>query len=299
MITVCDVGPRDGLQNEPTALSVATRVELIERLAATGLPQVEAAAFVNPKLVPAMAGADEVFAALRRRPDVSYPGLVLNEKGYDRALAAGVEDFRFGFSASDEFGRRNQRLDSAAGLEAARLLVRRARADGVRISVTISVAFGCPFSGPVDPGRVIDLVAQLLDDAPDEISLADTIGVAVPTQVGELVAGAVAAGAVVNGHFHDTRNTGVANAIAAIEAGATSLDGSLGGTGGCPFAPGATGNVATEDLVYALAGIGVETGVDLAALIEVSHWLGEQLGRELPGAVAKAGIPIPLGVKAS
>lgn len=290
-IVVCDVGPRDGLQNLSTVLPVAVRLELIEKLAACGVPKVEAASFVNAERVPAMAGAEEIFAGLRQRTDTVFPGLILNEKGYDRALAAGVREVRFGFSASDEFGLRNQRKDSAEGLAAARALVARAHADGLRIGVAISVAFGCPFSGPVDRGRVADLVAQLMEEPPDEISLADTIGVAVPTQVRDLVGDAVAAGATVNGHFHDTRNTGIANALAALEAGAASLDASVGGAGGCPFAPGATGNVATEDLIYLLDGIGVETGISLEGLIETSHWLGRQLAIELPSMVAKAGIP--------
>jgi isopropylmalate/homocitrate/citramalate synthase len=290
-VTVCDVGPRDGLQNLPTVLPVSTRLELIEKLAAAGMPKVEAASFVNPERVPAMAGADEIFAALDQREPVAFPGLILNEKGYERALAAGVREIRFGFSASDEFGLRNQRKDSAEGLASALALVARAHGDGLKIGVTISVAFGCPFSGPVDRGRIADLVGRLMADPPDEISLADTIGVAVPTQVRDLVADVVATGATVNGHFHDTRNTGIANAVAAIEAGAVSLDASVGGAGGCPFAPNATGNIASEDLIYLLQGMGVETGVDLEALIETSHWLGRQLGIELPSMVAKAGIP--------
>lgn len=296
-ITICDVGPRDGLQNDPTVLPVEVKLDLIGRLAAAGLPRVEAASFVNPERVPAMAGAEEIFAALDQDGPVAYPGLVLNEKGYERALAAGVREVRFGFSASDEFGMRNQRKDSAEGLESARALVRRGHDDGLRMVVTLSVAFGCPFSGPVPRERVADLVAGLMEDAPDEVSLADTIGVAVPTQVTERIADAVATGASVNAHFHDTRNTGVANVVAAMEAGASSLDASVGGTGGCPFAPNATGNVATEDVIYLLDGMGVETGVDLAALIETSHWLGTQLGRELPSMVARAGIPEPVAAE--
>jgi (R)-citramalyl-CoA lyase len=292
-IRICDVGPRDGLQNDPKVLPVGIRLQLISRLAAAGLRRVEAASFVDAERVPAMAGAEEIFAALDLDGPVSYPGLVLNEKGYERAIAAGVRDVRFGFSASDEFGLRNQRKTSAEGLAAARDLVRRAQADGVSISVTISAAFGCPFSGPVARDRVAELVAGLMEDAPDEVSLADTIGVAVPSEVGERIADAVALGATVNGHFHDTRNTGVANAVAAIEAGAASLDSSVGGTGGCPFAPNATGNVATEDLVYVLDGMGVETGVDLPALIAAGHWLGARLDREMPSMVSRAGLPDP------
>lgn len=291
MIRLCDVGPRDGLQNESTVLPVATRVELIDRLASAGVPRIESASFVNPKLVPAMVGAEEVLAAIGRRPGTVYTGLVLNEKGYDRAIAAGVDEVRYGFSATDEFGMRNQRQSTAEGLDGARRLIRRARGDGIRIGVTLSVAFGCPFLGPVDPGRVLGLVEQLLVDPPDDISLADTIGVAVPPQVGSLIAAVAATGAAANGHFHNTRNTGIANAVAAVEAGASSLDASLGGIGGCPFAPRATGNIATEDLVYLLDRMGLETGVDLESLIATSHWLGTHLGKELPGMVAKAGVP--------
>jgi (R)-citramalyl-CoA lyase len=288
-VTITDVGPRDGLQNESVILEPAVRAELVNRLALAGLPKVEAVSFVHPKLVPAMAGAEEVVAAIERRPGTVIAGLVLNEKGYDRALAAGVDEIHYGFAMTDQFGLRNQNQTSEQGLEVGQTLIRRARADGKPITVTFIVAFGCPFAGRVDPGRVLGFAEQLMADPPDEIAVADTIGVAVPTQVKELVGGLRGLGAVAGGHFHNTRNTGYANAVAAIEAGATALDASVGGTGGCPFAPRATGNIATEDLVYMLEGMGVETGVSLAALLEASHWLGPQLGKELPGMVAKAG----------
>jgi (R)-citramalyl-CoA lyase len=288
-VTITDVGPRDGLQNESVILEPAVRAELVNRLALAGLPKVEAVSFVHPKLVPAMAGAEEVVAGIERRPGTVIGGLVLNEKGYDRALAAGVDEIHYGFAMTDQFGLRNQNQTSEQGLEVGQTLIRRARADGKPITVTFIVAFGCPFAGRVDPGRVLGFAEQLMADPPDEIAVADTIGVAVPTQVRELVGGLRGLGAVAGGHFHNTRNTGYANAVAAIEAGATALDASVGGTGGCPFAPRATGNIATEDLVYMLEGMGVETGVSLAALLEASHWLGAQLGKELPGMVAKAG----------
>ena len=249
----------------------------------------EAASFVNPKLVPQMAGAEDVMAALHRKPGTVYAGLVLNEKGYERASAAGVDEVHYAFAATDEFGRRNQNATSEQGLQTALALVARARADRVPITVTISVAFGCPFEGPVPAGRVLDLVQRLMAAPPDEICLADTIGVGVPTQVKELVEGARRLGATVGAHFHNTRNTGYANAVAALESGVVSLDASVGGAGGCPFAPKATGNIATEDLVYLLRGLGVDTGIDLDALIGCSRWLGEQLGKELPGMVARAG----------
>jgi (R)-citramalyl-CoA lyase len=288
-VQVCDVGPRDGLQNESKVLDPQTRAELCDRLAAAGVKKMEAASFVNPKLVPQMAGAEEVMGALHRAPGVVYAGLVLNEKGYDRARAAGADEIHYAFSATDEFGRRNQNATTEMGLETALALVRRARADRAPITVTISVAFGCPFEGPVPPSRVLGLVEKLMAAPPDEICLADTIGVGVPRQVTELVRGARERGAAVGAHFHNTRNTGYANAVAALEAGAVSLDASVGGAGGCPFAPKATGNIATEDLVYLLRGLGVDTGIDLDRLIECSQWLGAELGKELPGMLARAG----------
>jgi hydroxymethylglutaryl-CoA lyase/(R)-citramalyl-CoA lyase len=288
-LVICDVGPRDGLQNEDRVLSPAVRAELCDRLATAGLRRIEAASFVNPKLVPQMAGAEEVMAALHRKPGTVCAGLVLNEKGYERASAAGVDEVHYAFAATDEFGRRNQNATTEEGLQTALALVARARADHVPITVTISVAFGCPFEGPVPAGRVLDLVERLMAAPPDEICLADTIGVGVPTQVKVLVEGARRLGATVGAHFHNTRNTGYANAVAALESGVVSLDASVGGAGGCPFAPKATGNIATEDLVYLLRGLGVDTGIDLDALIGCSRWLGEQLGKELPGMVARAG----------
>jgi len=286
---VCDVGPRDGLQNEDRVLGPEVRAELCGRLAAAGVKRIEAASFVNPKLVPQMAGAEEVMAALQRRPGTVYAGLALNEKGYERAMAARVDEVHYAFAATDEFGRRNQNAGVEEGLKTALTLVARARADNMPITVTVSVAFGCPFEGPVPPQRVLGLVERLMAAAPDEICLADTIGVGVPSQVKELVGGARRLGARVGAHFHNTRNTGYANAVAAIEEGAVSLDASVGGAGGCPFAPKATGNIATEDLAYLLRGLGVDTGIDLEALIACSRWLGERLGKELPGMVARAG----------
>jgi (R)-citramalyl-CoA lyase len=288
-VVVCDVGPRDGLQNEARALEPAVRAELCDRLATAGLKRIEAASFVNPKLVPQMAGAEEVMAALHRKPGTSYAGLVLNDKGYDRALAAGVDEVHYAFAATDEFGRRNQNATTDDGLKTALALVARARSDRMPITVTVSVALGCPFEGPVPPERVLSIVERLMAIPPDEICLADTIGVGVPSQVKELVGGAIRLGATVGAHFHNTRNTGYANAVAALEEGAVSLDASVGGAGGCPFAPKATGNIATEDLVYLMRGLGIETGIDLKALIETSHWLAAQLGKELPGMVARAG----------
>ena len=293
-LIICDVGPRDGLQNEATTLSPAVRAELCDRLAAAGVPRVEAVSFVNPKRVPQMAGAEEVMAAIDRREGTVYAGLVLNERGYERALAAGVDEVHYAFPVTDEFARRNQNTTVEGALDTSDVLVNRAANDAIRITVTLSVAFGCPFEGAVDPERVLEIARRVAATGPDEIVLADTIGVGVPSQVETLVRGTAALGATVGCHFHNTRNTGFANAVAAIDAGATVLDASLGGTGGCPFAPRATGNIATEDLVYLLHGMGHETGIDLDALIGHAVWLGEQLGKELPGQLHKAGTFAPV-----
>jgi isopropylmalate/homocitrate/citramalate synthase len=287
---ICDVGPRDGLQNETETLEPAVRAELVRRLADAGLSRIEAVSFVNPRLVPTMAGAEEVMRLTEVRPGVTYSGLVLNERGYERAVAAGVRAINYSFPVTEAFARRNQNTTVTEGIAVGHRLVSRARADRLPITVTLSVSFGCPFEGPVTPARVFDVVARVLEAAPDEVAVADTIGVGVPRQVRELVSGLKDLGAPrVGAHFHNTRNTGIANALAALEAGAEVLDASVGGAGGCPFAPRATGNIATEDLVYVLEGEGVHTGVDLSALIETALWLGHRLGRELPGMVSRAG----------
>ena len=288
-VEVVDVGPRDGLQNEVESLAPGVRAELCDRLAAAGVPRVEAASFVNPKKVPRMAGAEEVLASIQRRPGTSYAGLVLNEKGYERAVEAGVDEVRYAFPVTETFARRNQNTTVAEATELSERLVERARLDGVRVSITLSAAYGCPFEGRVEPEVVLGLAGRVGAAKPDEIVLADTIGVGVPKGVRELVRGTLDFGVPVGCHFHDTRNTGIANAAAAVEAGATVLDASVGGTGGCPFAPKATGNIATEDLVYLLHGMGYETGIDLEELIECAEWLSGRLGKELPGQVHKAG----------
>jgi isopropylmalate/homocitrate/citramalate synthase len=288
-VSVVEVGPRDGLQNEPDVLSPEVRAELVGRLAGAGLRVIEAASFVDPRRVPQMAGAEEVVAALERVEGVTYAGLALNERGYDRLVATGLGEARFAFGATESFNQRNQNAPVAESLAAAKAIVERARADGIRSAVTISVAFGCPFEGEVDEGRVLELAAEVAAAKPDALVLADTIGVGVPHQARSLVSRAAALGVPVGAHFHNTRNTGYANALAALEAGASVLDASVGGLGGCPFAPNATGNIATEDLVWMLEREGVETGVDLDALVGVSRWLEELLGRQLEGQVYRAG----------
>ena len=288
-IEIVDVGPRDGLQNEDETLTPQIRAELCQKLAAAGVPRVEAASFVNPKRVPQMAGAEEVMASIERSPHTSYAGLVLNEKGYERAVEAGVDEVRYAFPVTETFAERNQNTTVADATKLAARLVERARLDGVRVSITLSTAFGDPFEGKVEPAHVLEVAGEIAESVPDEIVLADTIGVGVPSQVRNLVEGVATHGITVGCHFHDTRNTGIANATAAVESGAKVLDASVGGTGGCPFAPRATGNIATEDLVYLLHNMGYDTGIDLDALIDVASWLTKQLDKELPGQVHKAG----------
>ncbi len=288
-VTLCDVGPRDGLQNDAVILEPVMRAELTDRLAAAGLPRVEVVSFVSPARVPQMAGAEDVVAALNRQPQTVYAGLVLNERGYDRLVATGLDEMHFAFAATETFNQRNQGAAVSESIAAAVRLVERSRTDGLRSTITIGASFGCPFEGAVDPGRITEIVSELAEAAPDEIVLADTIGVGTPTRVRTLVAAAVRVGLPIGVHLHNTRNTGYANAIAALEAGASMLDASIGGIGGCPFAPRATGNIATEDLVYLLHGEGIETGVDLDALVGVAEWLEDVLGRPLEGQVYRAG----------
>jgi isopropylmalate/homocitrate/citramalate synthase len=284
LISICEVGPRDGLQNEKEVLAPKTRAELVNQLAAAGLPVVEAASFVSSERVPQMAGAEEVVEAIERRDGTVYAGLALNEKGYDRLRAAGLEEVRFAVAATESFNKRNANASVEEAVSAAEKVLARAREDGIRATATISVAFGCPFEGLVDPETVVALAERLR--GADEVVLADTIGVATPGQVRALVE---RVGKPVGAHLHNTRNTGFANAYAALEGGATTLDSSIGGLGGCPFAPRATGNIATEDLVYMLEGDDVGTGVDLDALISISEWLERVLGRPLEGQLYRAG----------
>ena len=289
-VTVFEVGPRDGLQNEPEVLPPGVRAELVRRLVAAGISSVEVASFVDPRRVPQMAAAEEVVSQLERRPGVVYAGLALNERGYDRLAEAGLDEVRFAFGATESFNRRNQNASVEDSLAAAIRIAEAAHEGGLRSGVTISVAFGCPFEGRVDEGRVVELAERVGEGRPDTVVLADTIGVAVPSQVRRLVTRATELASPVGAHFHNTRNTGYANALAALEAGASTLDASVGGLGGCPFAPRATGNIATEDLVYLLEGEGVETGIDLDALVEVPAWLESVLGRTLEGQLYRAGV---------
>ena len=288
-VVICDVGPRDGLQNESAVLEPAVRADLVNRLAASGLRRIEAASFVNPERVPQMAGAEEVVGGIEGRDGVAYAGLVLNLKGAERFAATNLDRLHFTLAATETFNQRNANASIADSLA----ILAHLDTDQP-VSVSISVSFGCPFEGAVDPDRVLTIADKAVEAGAEEVVFADTIGVAVPRQVEQLVRAGVKSLPAVGGHFHNTRNTGFANAHAALAAGATVLDASVGGLGGCPFAPKATGNIATEDLVYMLEGEGIETGVDLEALIGVSQWLEDVLGRTLPGQVYRAGAFAPV-----
>ena len=293
-IEIVEVGPRDGLQNESANVPTDVKVEFIRRAVAAGIRRIEVASFVSPRRVPQMADAEAILQALPQREDVTYVGLVLNRAGFDRAAAAGCREIGMVVFTTDEFNRRNQGVSAAESIRAWREIAAAARAAGIRAQITISAAFGCPFEGEVPAARVVEIAREVAAAAPFEIAIADTIGVGVPAQVTEIfgrVAEAVP-GVALRGHFHNTRNTGLANAYAAAMAGAQVLDASLGGLGGCPFAPAATGNIPTEDLVYMLGRMGIETGIDLGHAIDTARWVEQHVGHAVPGMLAKAG-PFP------
>ncbi|MDF0543637.1 hydroxymethylglutaryl-CoA lyase [Sphingobium sp. H39-3-25] len=290
-IELVEVGPRDGLQNESLIVSTADKVALVERALAAGVRRIEVASFVSPRRVPQMADAEAVIAALPDRDGATYVGLVLNRRGAERALLTKVDELGAVTVASDTFAIRNQGQTSAESVQTAHEIIGLAKAAGRGAQVTISAAFGCPFEGAVAPDHVVAMALELAQAGPSEIALADTIGVAVPAEVTALVTRVRQAvpGMPIRCHFHDTRNTGIANVWAAVEAGATTIDASLGGLGGCPFAPGAAGNVSTEDVQYLLERSGIETGVDLGALIDANGWFATVMGKVLPSMVARAG----------
>ena len=291
-VEVLEVSPRDGLQNDPAMLTTGQKVELVTRCVEAGARRVEVASFVSPSRVPQMADAEAVIEATAEQPGLSAIGLVLNDRGLDRALTTRVREVNVVVVSTDTFSERNSGMPTAAAAEMATRVLTRARAEGLGTSVTLAAAFGCPYEGEVEPGRVAELAGRLAEAGVDEIALADTIGVAVPRNVTALVGlvrDTVPAEVRLRGHFHNTRNTGYANALAAVEAGVQVVDASLGGIGGCPFAPRATGNIATEDLVYALERSGVRTGLDLDALMRAAEWLGSALDRPVPGLVGRAG----------
>lgn len=291
-ISLIEVGPRDGLQSEPEILSTETKLEFIRRAIDAGIRRLEVTSFVHPKRVPQMADAEAVIAGLPKRDDVTYIGLVLNRKGFERAQASGIDEIGMAVVASDTYNQRNQGVPTQDSINAWLDIARDAKAAGIRANVMVSSAFGCPFEGEVPLARVLQIVDQVMEGDPVELGLADSIGVGVPAQVEEMVAAIREriGDTPIRCHFHNTRNTGLANAQAAVAAGVTSLDASIGGIGGCPFAPAATGNIPTDDLLYLLSRSGVHTGVSLARIIETSNWLAEQLGRGVPAMLPKAGI---------
>lgn len=299
-VEIVEVGPRDGLQNEPSLLPTETKAELVRRLIAAGARRIEVASFVNPKRVPQMADAEALLARLPKRTDVSYIGLVLNRRGFERAQAAGISEINFVVVASDTFNRRNQGVSTKDTLVAWAEIARVAHAAGIAASIVIGAAFGCPFEGEVPVSAVVEIAADAARAGPREIALADTIGCAAPGDVSDRFNAVTAAVPDVRlrGHFHNTRNTGLANAYAALVAGAAVLDASLGGVGGCPFAPAATGNIPTEDLAYMLGRMGVRTGLSTMSLVEASAWLEQRLGHALPAMLGKAG-PFPREAAAS
>lgn len=291
-VSVVEVGARDGLQNEATLLDTATKIELIERLVAAGSRRIETASFVHPRLVPQMADAEAVMEGLGSSSDgVSYIGLVLNRRGLERALATSVDEINFVVAASEGFNRANQGASVEDTMTSIEAMLRLAGEAGRATTVTISVAFGCPYDGEVTVQSVAALAERAAVAGAGEIALGDTIGVAVPTEVVDRFGAVrrVAGDATLRGHFHDTRNTAVANVYAAMTAGVDVIDASVGGAGGCPFAPNATGNVPTEDVLYMLHRMGVATGIDLEMTIATGHWLGERLGKALPASLGRAG----------
>jgi hydroxymethylglutaryl-CoA lyase len=289
-IEMIEVGPRDGLQNESVLFTTPQKLEFIGRALDAGVRRIEAASFVNAKLVPQMADAEAVAAGLPRRDGVVFIGLVLNKRGALRALEAGMDELGAVCAASDGFATRNQGATSDATLAMCCEVVRLARVQGRRAQITISTAFGCPFDGEVDPSRVVEMARVAAAAGPVEIAVADTIGVASPGEVSALVARVAAAikPLPVRVHFHNTRNTGLANVWAAVQSGAKIVDASLGGIGGCPFAPRATGNVPTEDVAYMMQRSGYSTGLDLDRLIDSARWLSGTMGREVPGMLSRA-----------
>ncbi|MEE9135350.1 MAG: hydroxymethylglutaryl-CoA lyase [Gammaproteobacteria bacterium] len=291
-VSIIEVGPRDGLQSEPEILSTSVKLEFIRRAIDAGIRRMEVTSFVHPKRVPQMADAEDVIRGLPDRDDVIYIGLVLNKKGFDRARDVNIDEIGMAVVASDTYNQRNQGVPTSESIKAWLEMSAAARAAGIRANVMVSSAFGCPFEGEVPVARILEIVKQIVDGEPVELGIADSIGVAVPTQVTDLLGAVqeIVPDLPIRCHFHNTRNTGLANAQAALEAGVASLDASIGGIGGCPFAPAATGNIPTDDLLYMLDRSGVQSGVSLDKIIETSNWLQEQLGRDVPAMLPKAGI---------
>ncbi len=291
-IEIVDVGPRDGLQSQPKLLDTESKIEFITRLVDAGVPRLEVASFVNPKRVPQMADCEAVVAALPKRDDVTYIGLVLNERGFERAMATDIDEIGCALCVTDTFNQRNQGATTEQMLQTVERISAQAREAGRRFSVTVAAAFGCPFEGEVPVEKVVSVAERVIAMGIDELALADTIGVGVPSEVTRLIeaVSSVSGDTPLRCHFHNTRNTGVANVYAAVQAGVRIIDASCGGVGGCPFAPGATGNVATEDVLYMLNRMGLHTGISIEQVMETARWLEGPLEASVPGMVTKAGL---------
>jgi hydroxymethylglutaryl-CoA lyase len=291
-ITLVEVGPRDGLQSEPEILPTDSKVEFISKAIDAGIRRLEVASFVHPKRVPQMADAEALIERLPDHDDVSYIGLIMNERGLDRALQTKIDEIGMVVLSTNSFNRKNQGVDIDESIRVWGEIAKRAQENGLRANVMISSAFGCPYEGEVKVERIVELAKRLIEADPAELGIADSIGVAVPGQVADLLGRVrdVIGDLPLRCHFHNTRNTGLANAQAAIDSGVTYLDASIGGIGGCPFAPAATGNIPTDDLLYMLDRSGVETGVSLEKIVEISRWLEQELGRSVPALLPKAGI---------
>lgn len=295
-VAVVEVGPRDGLQNETAIVDTASKIAYIEALVAAGLRRIEATSFVHPSRVPQMADAELVMAGVPRVSGVRYIGLVVNQRGLERALAAGIDEVNVVVVATETFCQKNQGMSIDEAIKSFTRIAGAARDAGVAVTLTVGASFGCPFEGEVSPDRIANIVRRCADAGPDEVALADTIGVAVPRQVHALVDLVRGVASVpLRCHFHNTRNTGYANALAAAEAGVAALDASSGGIGGCPFAPAATGNIATEDLAYALARSNVSTGIDIGRLLAASAYVQDRLGHDAPALLGRAGLFPPAG----
>jgi hydroxymethylglutaryl-CoA lyase len=291
-VEIVDVGPRDGIQSQPTILDTSTKLDFITRLIDAGVRRIEVASFVNPKRVPQMADIDALVGRLPKNDDVKFIGLVLNRRGFERAAESGIDQINCTTVASETFCQRNQGASIADMDKTIAEIVVESRTRGLFFGVTIGASFGCPFEGEIDPKRVADMARRFADLGVDEIALADTIGVAVPTDVNRLLdlVMPVVGDTPLRAHFHNTRNTGIANVYAAIQAGVRIIDASCGGLGGCPFAPGATGNVATEDILYMLERMGMETGISIHKIIDTAKWLEKPLGSPMPAMVSRAGV---------
>ena len=291
-VSICEVGPRDGLQSEPELLSTEVKKEFITRSVSAGIKNIEVTSFVHPKKVPQMADAEELVASLPEHDDVSYIGLIMNQRGFQRAKDCGIKEVGMVIVSTDTYNMKNQGVVTQQSIDNWLEISAEAKASGIRTNVLIACSFGCPYEGEVDPEHIALIAEKVLEGSPDIIGLADSVGVAVPNQIKRTfsLVKELAPNVPLRTHLHNTRNTGLANAAAAIDAGVTIIDSSTGGIGGCPFAPKATGNIPTDDLLYMLNRSGVETGVDLKHIVENSEWLESKLGRAVPAMVPKAGI---------